>query len=243
MAITILKRTVFGPNTSRSGLVMHIDPANTKSYPGTGTLVTDLSGNSYNGTLVNGVSYSSGAFTFDGADDYVSWSSPSSRWSWTPSGSGLNTMTIDVWVKTTDSSGYVISKPWNGNGEYNYWIYQGNTWYVSSGGSSAAQSFTAYTTGLWENITCIVTPTQIATYRNGSLNAAFTNHNLTGNTPSFGNNSIPLSYMTLYPYGTSFNIPSHAVAGDASVLRIYNRALTADEVLTNYRSTKARFGA
>lgn len=242
MAIKILKRTVFGPNTVRSGLLLHIDPANTRSYPGSGTLVTDLSGNSYSGTLYNGVTYGSSVFTFDGIDDYIGWASPSSRWSWTPSGSGLNTMTIDVWVKTTDGSGFVVSKPWNGNGEYNYWIYQGNTWYVSSGGAAASQTFTAYTTGVWENITCIVTPTQIATYRNGTINAAFTNHGLTGNIPTSGNNNVDLSYMTLYPYGGAFNQPTHAVAGSASVLRIYNRVLTADEVLRNYRSTKARFG-
>jgi len=63
-------------NTSivRNGLVLHLDAANRKSYPGTGTTWTDLSGLNNNGTLTNGVSYQSvnqGAFNFDGIDDFV----------------------------------------------------------------------------------------------------------------------------------------------------------------------------
>ena len=43
-------------NTSivRDGLVLHLDAANKKSYPGSGTVWSDLSGNDRNGTLLNG---------------------------------------------------------------------------------------------------------------------------------------------------------------------------------------------
>ena len=59
-------------NTSivRDGLILHLDAANVKSYPGSGTTWSDLSGNGNNGTLVNGPSFdSSGFFSFDGAND------------------------------------------------------------------------------------------------------------------------------------------------------------------------------
>ena len=59
----------------RDGLVLHLDAANQKSYPGSGTTWSDLSGNGNNGTLVNGVAYSSdnnGNMVFDGVNDYVS---------------------------------------------------------------------------------------------------------------------------------------------------------------------------
>jgi len=55
-------------------LVLCLDAANTKSYPGSGTTWTDLSGRGNTGTLVNGVGYSSsnrGALTFDGTNDGV----------------------------------------------------------------------------------------------------------------------------------------------------------------------------
>lgn len=54
-----------------NGLLFHYDPSDTSSYPGTGTTVTDLSGNGNNGTLTNGVGFSSDLFTFDGNNDYI----------------------------------------------------------------------------------------------------------------------------------------------------------------------------
>ena len=50
-----------------------VDPANARSYPGTGTTLTDLEG-SNNGTLTNGPTFSSnnrGVFTLDGTNDYI----------------------------------------------------------------------------------------------------------------------------------------------------------------------------
>lgn len=60
-------------NTSivRNGLVLHLDAANVKSYPGSGTVWNDLSGNKRNGTLTNGPTYNSNYMSFDGSNDYV----------------------------------------------------------------------------------------------------------------------------------------------------------------------------
>jgi hypothetical protein len=63
-----------GPDGVESSLVLALDAANPKSYPGSGTTWTDLSGNGNNGTLVNGVGYvgtNGGALSFDGSNDYV----------------------------------------------------------------------------------------------------------------------------------------------------------------------------
>lgn len=51
-----------------TGLVLHYDIGNASSYPGSGATVTDLKGNS-NATLYNGPTYSSGYLTFDGSND------------------------------------------------------------------------------------------------------------------------------------------------------------------------------
>ena len=48
-----------GADIVRNGLVLHLDAANKKSYPGTGTAWNDLSGNSNNGSLLNGTSFNS----------------------------------------------------------------------------------------------------------------------------------------------------------------------------------------
>ena len=63
-----------GPDVSESGLVLALDAGNLKSYPGSGTTWTDLSGRGNTGTLVNGVGYNGsnlGSLVFDGVDDYV----------------------------------------------------------------------------------------------------------------------------------------------------------------------------
>ena len=58
-----------GPNIITDGLVLHLDAANPKSYPGTGNIWSDLSGNGNNGILTNGPTFSDGAIVFDGGDD------------------------------------------------------------------------------------------------------------------------------------------------------------------------------
>jgi len=65
----------YGPKIVTSGLVLCLDAANKRSYPGTGTTWTDLSGNSNNGTLINGPTFNAGnqgGIVFDGTNDYIS---------------------------------------------------------------------------------------------------------------------------------------------------------------------------
>lgn len=57
-----------GAGIVRSGLVLHLDAANKKSYPGTGTVWNDLSSNNHF-TLNNTPTLSNGYFNFDGIND------------------------------------------------------------------------------------------------------------------------------------------------------------------------------
>ena len=235
-----------GPTSVRDGIMVCLDVANSKSYSGSGTTLTDLSGNSNNGTIYNGAVYSSspngGFFTFDGSNDYVGIASPSDRFSWTVSGAGINSMSIEIWIKSTDTSGRIFSKPWNGNGEYNYWV-DNSGWAVNSGGSSYQLPCTSYASGNWEHFIYVATPSQLSVYRRGILNAGPTNHGLTGNIPIYGNGQVDLAVMTLYPYGSGgWSYTGHAIAGDLGFFRLYNRALSASEILRNYNALKSRYG-
>jgi hypothetical protein len=61
---------VYNTSIVRDGLVLHLDAANVKSYPGTGTAWNDLSGNGNNGILTNGPTYiPNGYLNFDGVND------------------------------------------------------------------------------------------------------------------------------------------------------------------------------
>ena len=62
-----------GPNIVTDGLILALDAASPKSYPGSGTTWYDLTTNSLDATLYNGVSFSTnkqGTMVFDGVNDY-----------------------------------------------------------------------------------------------------------------------------------------------------------------------------
>jgi hypothetical protein len=91
-----------GPSAVTSGLVLELDAANTKSYTGSGTTWTDLSGNGNNGVLTNGPTYSSlngGYIVFDGINDYVTCSATSS-----PQFDADFTIESWIWIDSTVTS-------------------------------------------------------------------------------------------------------------------------------------------
>ena len=97
-----------GPDIVENGLVLCLDAANKLSYPRTGTSWTDLSGNSYNGTLTNGPTFNAGnlgSIVFDGVDDYVDTVNTGTTFQFSNT-----TFTLSLWVKTNAVSGNLISK-------------------------------------------------------------------------------------------------------------------------------------
>jgi hypothetical protein len=234
-----------GPAGISSGLILSIDAANLKSYSGSGTAVVNMSNADIVPTLLNGPGFSTdgvGSWTFDGSNDYISIDNALRFFQWTPSGAGSNTLCFELWVKSSDATGYFISKPWNGNGEYNI-LLTSTGWSIGNSSGGYALTFSTLSTGNWEHIVAIATPTQSAVYRNGNLNAGFSNHGLTVNTPTSGdfNNTIPLAIMTLYPYGSWAGNTGFSIQGSVGLLKIYNRLLSATEIRQSYNSTKSRF--
>ena len=234
--------TFYNPKIVTDGLVLCLDAANPKSYPGSGTTWNDLSVNKYSATIRNSPIFSNNEFLFDGTNEYVELSSPSRRFSWAPAGStGYRILTIEVWVKTSDTTGFIVSKPWNGSGVYNYMITPTTLQTVVATYQSA--SFTSIADGTWKHVVAILNETQKALYVNGKLHLAFTNHNEVSDTPNSGDASVPLSVMTLYPYGDGvWNQPTHAINGSMSNFRMYGRQLSESEILQNFNAMRGRFG-
>lgn len=67
--------SIGGPKIEKENLILNLDAANKKSYPGTGSFWYDISGNSNHGELINSVSYDESigkrSLSFDGSNDYV----------------------------------------------------------------------------------------------------------------------------------------------------------------------------
>jgi len=238
------QKSKFANTIVQQGLVLNLDAGNIYSYAGAGTTWIDVSGASSVAEFVGGPAFSSvdnGTIYFDGGTAYCA-IAPSNNFAWTPSGIGLNNMSIDIWIKTSDSAGgqMILSKPWNGSGEYNYTLYH-NGFTIVTGNQTNTLGFSSIATGNWTNLVILVSTTQFGAYVNGVLVYALTNHGITNNTPTSGNSQLQLTLMTLYPYGGGGN-SGFSVQGNVSSLKMYNKVLSAAEILQNYNATKGRFG-
>lgn len=229
------------------GLVLYLDAGDTESYPGAGNIWYDLSGLGRNGIIYNGAAYSSdggGSFVFDGLNDYIDLPSPSNRWAWTPSNNaGLKSVSFEVWVKTSDISGWIISKPWNGAGEYNYGS-RSDSWSNRVDTQNHTMSFSSIANNQWRHLIYIVDSSRKWFYVDGILVSGPTYHNITNTVPANGNSNASLALMTLYPYGGSYywEYPTHAINGSLSYVKIYDRLLTNEEIAKKYDSMKSRYG-
>jgi hypothetical protein len=222
-----------GPNVVTNGLVLALDAANTKSYPGSGTVWRDLSGNNNSGSLTNGPTFSSangGSIVFDGSNDYAVYSGSFNN---LPS-SSLSTF---VWVKSNLTNYYILSQgrsTTNVEGEYIlevvnskliFWDYR--TGYGFS--NSNIGSNISIITNQWCQVGFIKNFTSGTYYING-INAG---------TISAGKD---VAYTnTPFYIASNFRDNTSYLNGSISNLQIYNRALSASEVLQNYNATKGRF--
>jgi hypothetical protein len=220
-----------GPRTpSTEGLVFALDASNSKSYPGSGTSWTDLSGNGNTGTLVNGPTFNSsnkGSIVFDGIDDYAN----------IPNSTSLQitqNITLTSWLKTNwnsntnvilDDLGAVPFASWG------LWITSnGKIGWYDNGSALFRESATSVNTNLPVNICSVLTGTTVRFYINGVLDAnSYT-------VPALVSNS-DVKAIGRRADGGGFNF-----RGDLYYCSIYNRAINSNEVVRNFNSMRGRFG-
>ena len=225
-------RIAYYGGTVLSGLVLNLDAAKKESYPKTGTIWTDLSGNGNNGTLTNGPTFDSdnkGSISFDGADDYVN----------IPSNSTIaltGDMTVCAWVYLNNLSGYnaIVGKT-NGGYPNPYDMYtnpsSGTVSFFRGDGSSFGYSIsnTGVSPNAWQHVSVTMTSTTATHYLNGQAD---------------GSNTLS---ATITDGGGALYVGSRAdfvtkMNGRISNLLMYNRGLTASEIAQNYNALKGRFG-
>lgn len=219
-----------------NGLVLALNAADRNSYVSGSTVWNDVSGNGNNGTLTNGPIFSNNSIVFDGVDDYVD--------------CGLSTfqptaLTLSVWVsRGTLADGGIIVRG-NINAATELGISFGYTPDFGPGGafppgyyivgritSATNQLLYMYPTSslnTFHNIAyTIINNTSAALYYDGNLVAS------TNTIGSIGINGTNILLGKWNNYG--------ALNGKISNALIYNRALSATEVLQNYNAQKSRFG-
>ncbi len=218
------------------GLRMYYDPSILTSYSGSGTTISDLSGNALNGTMTN-ITYTKPYFTFNGSTSQISRADNALL----EPGSG--DWTLELWVRHNTIAGKtrtIVSKTDNG-GLASNWSYgmrtnsAGATYFEIGNGTTSvtSPSFTA-TTGVWYHIVGVwsnINSNSITLYKDGTL-VGSNSHSFT----SVKNSSNPL-YIGNYngnEYAQQFD-------GDLGVFIIYNRALSSAEVLQNYDANRPKY--
>ena len=216
----------YGPRIVTDGLVLALDAADRNSYPGSGTAWTDLSGNGNTGTLVNGTGYSAsngGALSFDGSNDYVTFSSTSLN---------LYPITLSFWATP---SGEVINKyvASSGNGYRVSFETGGISGYYFKSGSDYTLNYDAYygsgTLGVFSYGTMTVDATGVKFYINGQLVGS----------NSWTGTAGPPTTAEVFKLGV---YSSQYRNGNIAQVSVYNRALSAAEVSQNFNATRSRFG-
>jgi hypothetical protein len=220
-----------GAGIVRSGLVLHLDAANRKSYPGAGTMWNDLSTIGNNGSLLNSPTYDQTYFTFDGVDDTVDCGAVSQI------GSTLTSMSISVWVYPTSSSTRMILE--NGTN------YTTNTFYLTQENSSyftfevygtnydVVYANYVYQLNTWYNLVGIwQSNMRVDLYTNGILTSG-TRNGVVQTTVRNGDTNLFVGSRA----GSSF-----FYSGRINQPMLYNRALTAAEISQNFNALRGRYG-
>ena len=224
----------------KDGLVFAIDPTNKKSWAGptSGNVNNLILSNPTSGSIYNDPTESFGeneSFTFDGVGDYI--------------GVEKNTLifndkpfTISIWFNSSsDSSGdmlYLIS-----NTSRSFWIQIKSTtvnfrsrysglWNPGKTAPGTIDANTWYNYTLTYNGNSPTTLSNFIAYINGSPS-----------TLQEGNTSSQNAYNTYNVIGASLvsGTPMGHFNGDIGPILIYNRALSANEVLHNYNALRGRF--
>jgi hypothetical protein len=237
-----VKQNYFGSPIVTDGLVFAVDANNLVSYPKSGTSWYNLTGSVASGSLINGPTFSpsnGGSIVFDGVDDYIrttynsaydfsnanfsmeAWfySNPTANGNYTSicnrATYGSNERSFELFIANDTGTPYIWFGVFNSN-----WTYVNNS------------SLTGIQFNEWNHV--IATSDGVGNgkvYINGVLrqtNSSF-NTAVTATTVPF----LIGAYVG-GAVGGFFN-------GKIPIVKLYNKALTSDEVQQNYQATKDKF--
>jgi hypothetical protein len=231
----------YNPRIVTNGLVLALDAGNAKSYPGSGTTWTDLSGRGNNGTMFGSVPFTTDytqCFDFATASGV---SSPNSSLGFSLA-SAINSATgnysFECWIKSsqTMSQQTLLS---NAGGADGFRFGPGsNGVYILCGPTYTEGVVTwvsAYDTAKWHQVVAVFD-------RNGSQSSGSPRVNiyLDGKYQNYIALPSPQTSQSVVVGGIVKNPCCQIWTGKLSSLRVYANSLTATEVLTNFYAGRGR---
>ena len=205
------------PKVVTNGMFLYYDPANTRSYSGSGVTINNLR-SGFGCTLVNGPTYSSsnqGYFSFDGTNDYAQLTLPA-----------LTDWSFSYWVYNLTVPDALEKQLLSTNGDPTGLSMVLTYYHLWNGSSNLSTS--SVVPNDWTNV--VYTNTGFSSsriYINGVLDATFNS----------GNQIYSGTAQLMAINGTQRNTQANL-----GTFMGYNRTLTAQEILQNYNATKRRYG-
>ena len=237
--------TIYSPNLVSSGLTLCLDPANTRSYPGSGTSWFDLSGNGYTFTV------NASAYSTTGGIPHMNFEGSFGAAKRVVSGALTNVPnfydgTVMVFTTILNSTGtwrtllrgspsgpdhqVIVQAGANTLGMYD----NNNVGFLSSGFeiTSLPNPYTQFNCLIWKL-------SQGSPYYSFQYNSDSTTYTITNANATFNN-----GFATIGAYhneSTDVNNSSQ-YWGKIGWFGYYNRALTSAEISQNFNALRGRFG-
>ena len=229
----------YGPKIITDGLVLCLDAADKNSYPGSGSTIYDISGNSYTGSFVNSPTFDSekgGCLYFDsgvGAGAYINTNYLHDNYG-----------TLSVWFKgeTQDADTGSILRPLIMQGTFGtppeaFGISMirdgdansGKIRYDSGLAGNGYLSPSYYNDNKWHNAVLVRDVVNSYAYINGNLLSSFSSY-------------ATINKTTNIQLGGSSTITARRYLGKIATWLVYTKVLSSTEVLQNYNALKSRFG-
>lgn len=225
----------YNPSIVTSNMVLCLDPANPKSYPGSGTTWFDLSGNGLDATLFNTPTYSNTHFTLNGTNQYATIP-------YTPTLAPTSQITVAAWARADNwqstASTRIVSKTEGGgyqlslndiagvtgatvhvNGTYRYATVNNST--ISAGWHYIAFTFDG------RFVRTYIDAVNVATVDVGSTLPL-----------TYNNNNILV--IGAEPVVTT--IAGNYFPGSVGSVSVYNRGISASEIAQNFNALRGRYG-
>ncbi len=229
-----------------SNLTLYYNPAMTESYSGSGNAINDLAGNGTTATLYNAPAYNAATgFSFNGSNQYAT----------IPSVAGVTNFTntqqysVEIWFRP--SNGQVnageaeLLEKWNLNNESRYpFVFRynesTNSMFAACYDGVNFRSVTAsgFPVNTWKQVVGVFNfvSNTLTLYRDG---VSVGSTSISGMTQV--SNTSPVTIGTRL--GTGGTISSGIMyKGNVGIIRMYNKPLTAAEVLNNFNITKGTYG-
>jgi hypothetical protein len=226
-------------NVTATGLISFVDIGDTNSYQGIGNTVTDLTVNGIDLTMVGNPVYNTTteySVLLDGINQYLITENLVSKFS-----PGNGTVSVDIWLRPTDNGvvlneqGTITSPRWFDsqleivNGVLEMGVWNGRNVVSTVVGPINFNS--------WQNYIMTYDGVTLKGYINGQLGGSINVVKANPWDAGYG-----YHYGVMGSTSLSSNLGDGTrLAGDFGLLRIYNLALSADEVRGNCNGTRSRY--